>query len=178
MRPLIAHAQNRVPTVGILWHAGSAEEEGIYLAQIQHGLQALGYAEGRNINVVNTFADEQYERFNNNAVELVFYGLGVAYSPIGDMIDGGETSVSGEITRSLTSCWACAAAAAMLKARRIREADKAMKAHLYTEIYRSEGFNPRASPHRSRNSYRTLIRLRMRDPIRRDPARTAIRRII
>jgi hypothetical protein len=34
------------------------------------------------------------------------------------------------------------------------------------------------SPHRSRNSYRTLIWLRMRDPIRRDPARTAIRRII
>jgi putative ABC transport system substrate-binding protein len=71
--PLIAHAQQiaRVPTVGILWHAGSAEEEGMYLTQIQQGLRSLGYVEGRNITLVNTFADEQYERFNSNAVELV-----------------------------------------------------------------------------------------------------------
>jgi putative ABC transport system substrate-binding protein len=54
-----------------LWHAGSVEEEAIYLAQIKQGLQVLGYAEGRNITLVNTFADEQYERFNSNAVELV-----------------------------------------------------------------------------------------------------------
>jgi len=69
--PVMAHAQQRVPTVGILWHAGSAEEEAIYLTQIQQGLQALGYVEGRNITLVNTFADEQYERFNSNAIELV-----------------------------------------------------------------------------------------------------------
>jgi putative tryptophan/tyrosine transport system substrate-binding protein len=69
--PLMAHAQNRVLTVGILWHAGSVEEEGVYLTEIQQGLQALGYAEGRNIKVVNTFADEQYDRFDSNATELV-----------------------------------------------------------------------------------------------------------
>jgi putative ABC transport system substrate-binding protein len=71
--PLMAHAQQigRVTTVGILWHAGSLEEEAIYLTQIQQGLRALGYVEGRNITLVNTFADEQYERFNRNAVELV-----------------------------------------------------------------------------------------------------------
>jgi putative ABC transport system substrate-binding protein len=66
-----AEQQRKVPIVGILWHAGSVEEEAIYLAQIQQGLQDLGYAEGRNITLVNTFADEQYERFNSNAVELV-----------------------------------------------------------------------------------------------------------
>ena len=77
--PLMAHAQqlSRVPTVGILWHAGSVAEEAIYLAQIQQGLQVLGYAEGRNITLVNTFADEQYERFNSNAVELVRRGVDV-----------------------------------------------------------------------------------------------------
>src|SRR6516225_9492336 len=77
--PLMAHAQQlcRVPTVGILWHAGSVAEEAIYLAQIQQGLQVLGYAEGRNITLVNTFADEQYERFNSNAVELVRRGVDV-----------------------------------------------------------------------------------------------------
>jgi putative tryptophan/tyrosine transport system substrate-binding protein len=71
--PLMAQAQKigRVPTVGILWHAGSVEEEAIYLTQIQQGLRSLGYVEGRNITLVNTFADEQYERFNSNAVELV-----------------------------------------------------------------------------------------------------------
>jgi putative tryptophan/tyrosine transport system substrate-binding protein len=71
--PLAARAQQRVgvPTVGILWHAGSVEEEGIYLTQIQQGLQALGYVEGRNVILVNTFADEQYERYNSNADELV-----------------------------------------------------------------------------------------------------------
>jgi putative tryptophan/tyrosine transport system substrate-binding protein len=71
--PFAARAQQkpRVPTVGVLWHAGSAEEEAIFLTQIQGGLQALGYVEGRNITLVNTFADEQYERFNSNATELV-----------------------------------------------------------------------------------------------------------
>ncbi len=69
--PLVADAQKRVSTVGILWHAGSVDEEAVYLTQIQQGLQALGYEEGRNINLVNTFANEQYERFNSNAVELV-----------------------------------------------------------------------------------------------------------
>ena len=41
VRPLMAYAQNRVPTVGILWHAGSAEEEGVYLTQIQQGFRLL-----------------------------------------------------------------------------------------------------------------------------------------
>ena len=71
--PFIARAQQttKIPTVGILWHAGSIEEEAIYLTQIQQGLQDLGYVEGRNIRLVNTFANEEYERFNRNAVELV-----------------------------------------------------------------------------------------------------------
>src|SRR5271169_5649053 len=67
----LAQQKGRVPTVGILWHAGSVEEEAILLTQIQKGLQTLGYVEGRNITLVNTFAHEQYERFNSNAVELV-----------------------------------------------------------------------------------------------------------
>jgi putative tryptophan/tyrosine transport system substrate-binding protein len=51
--PLAARAQQtgRVPTVGILWHAGSVEAEAIFLTQIQEGLRALGYVEGRNITL-------------------------------------------------------------------------------------------------------------------------------
>jgi len=71
--PFAAQAQQkpRIPTVGILWHAGSVAEEAIFLTQIQQGLKDLGYVEGRDITLVNTFADEQYERFNSNAAELV-----------------------------------------------------------------------------------------------------------
>jgi putative tryptophan/tyrosine transport system substrate-binding protein len=71
--PLAVRAQqiSKTPTVGILWHAGSIEEEAIYLREIQQGLQALGYVEGRNINLANTFANEEYERFNANAIDLV-----------------------------------------------------------------------------------------------------------
>jgi putative tryptophan/tyrosine transport system substrate-binding protein len=71
--PLVARGQqiSKVPTVGILWHAGSIEEEAGYLKEIQQGLLNLGYVEGRNINLANTFANEEYERFNANAVDLV-----------------------------------------------------------------------------------------------------------
>ena len=71
--PLAARAQQqgKVPTVGILWHAGSVAEEAIFLTQIQRGLKDLGYVEGGNVTLVNTFAGEQYERFNSNAAELV-----------------------------------------------------------------------------------------------------------
>jgi putative ABC transport system substrate-binding protein len=54
-----------------MWHAGSVAEEAIFLTQIQQGLKDLGYVEGRNVTLVNTFAGEQYERFNSNAAELV-----------------------------------------------------------------------------------------------------------
>jgi putative ABC transport system substrate-binding protein len=62
---------SKVPTVGIVWHAGSIEQEAAYLKEIQQGLLALGYVEGRNINLANTFANEEYQRFNANAVDLV-----------------------------------------------------------------------------------------------------------
>ena len=69
--PFAAQAQQkpRIPTVGILWHAGGVAEEAIFLTQIQQGLKDLGYVEGRDITLVNTFADEQYERFKSNAAE-------------------------------------------------------------------------------------------------------------
>ena len=70
--PLVVHAQqaNKMPTIGVLWHAGSAEEEAPYLVPFQEELAALGYIEGRTIHIRNTFAAEQYERFNSHALEL------------------------------------------------------------------------------------------------------------
>jgi putative ABC transport system substrate-binding protein len=71
--PLAARAQNvkKIPKIGILWHAGSEEEEAIFLGAVRQGFKDLGYVEGQNIRLINTFAAEQYERFNSNAAELV-----------------------------------------------------------------------------------------------------------
>jgi putative ABC transport system substrate-binding protein len=71
--PLIARAQRSrpLPTVGILWHAGSEQEEALFLGEVRHGLQDLGYVEGENIRLINTYAAERYDRFADNAAALV-----------------------------------------------------------------------------------------------------------
>ena len=69
--PAYAATTKRNPAVGILWHAGSEQEEAIFLAEIRRGLRDLGYEEGRNITLVNTYAAEQYDRFARNALNLV-----------------------------------------------------------------------------------------------------------
>ena len=72
--PLAARGQqssSKIPIVGVLWHAGSENEEAINLGAVRRGFKDLGYVEGQNIKLINTFAAEQYERFNANAAELV-----------------------------------------------------------------------------------------------------------
>ena len=46
--PLPARAQKtaRNPRIGVLWHAGSAEEEGRYFTGFIEGLRDLGYTDG------------------------------------------------------------------------------------------------------------------------------------
>jgi putative tryptophan/tyrosine transport system substrate-binding protein len=39
------------PTIGVLWHAGDAEEEKFPLSLFRQGLQDVGYVEGQNITV-------------------------------------------------------------------------------------------------------------------------------
>jgi putative ABC transport system substrate-binding protein len=71
--PTLAGGQTRgkIPRVGVLWHAGSAEEEKFPLAQFRAGLQDIGYVEGQNIVLENRFPAEQPERFYALAEELV-----------------------------------------------------------------------------------------------------------
>jgi putative ABC transport system substrate-binding protein len=71
--PLGAKGQSKakVPRVGILWHAGSAEEEGVYPGAIRQGLADFGYVEGQNINLEHRFPAEIPERFDILAAELV-----------------------------------------------------------------------------------------------------------
>ena len=69
--PLTAARAKRVPTVGVLWHAGNEQEEAPFLGELRQGLRDQGYAEGRDITLMNTFAAEQYDRFTKNARDLV-----------------------------------------------------------------------------------------------------------
>jgi putative tryptophan/tyrosine transport system substrate-binding protein len=71
--PLLAHAQQsgKIPTVGVLWHAGSAEEEDAYLSVLVKAFHDLGYDEGRNIHLDHRFPAENQDRFRALARELV-----------------------------------------------------------------------------------------------------------
>jgi putative tryptophan/tyrosine transport system substrate-binding protein len=66
-----AQVSAKIPKVGMLWHAGSAEEEGAYFASLTEGFKDLGYVEGRTILFEHRYAHEQYDRFPALAQELV-----------------------------------------------------------------------------------------------------------
>ena len=71
--PQVAWAQrktNRVPRVGVLWHAANEEEEAVYLSAVRRGLSDFGYVESKNIVLENRFPAEIPERFISLAVEL------------------------------------------------------------------------------------------------------------
>ena len=71
--PLAAGAQQgrKIPTVGYLWHAGSAKEEDPYFGALLEGFASLGYVDGRNIKLEHRFPNETPDRFKAMAAELV-----------------------------------------------------------------------------------------------------------
>jgi putative tryptophan/tyrosine transport system substrate-binding protein len=85
--PLTAQAQRsgKVPRVGVLWHAGSADEEAVYLSALVRGLGALGYVDGSTIMLEHRFPNEQPERFVSMAAELAGLSIDVlvAVTPLG-----------------------------------------------------------------------------------------------
>jgi putative ABC transport system substrate-binding protein len=73
-RALPAHAQqslNKIPLVGVLWHAGSADEEDVYLSVLVKAFNDLGYVGGKNIRLDQRFPAEKPERFQELGQELV-----------------------------------------------------------------------------------------------------------
>lgn len=70
--PGALHAQSarKLPKIGVLWHAGSAEEEAIYMRALMQGFSNIGYVEGRSIVLEHRFPDEKPERFVSMAREL------------------------------------------------------------------------------------------------------------
>ncbi len=83
--PLVARAQQsrKIPKVGVLWHAGNEKEEAIYLGALRKGLNDLGYVEGKNIELVNRFADEHYDRFDALTADLVEAKVDVIVASVG-----------------------------------------------------------------------------------------------
>ena len=69
--PAFAQQGGKTPKVGVLWHAGSAEEEKIPLGGLVEGFRNLGYVDGKNIVLEHRFPNEQPERFFSLAAELV-----------------------------------------------------------------------------------------------------------
>jgi putative ABC transport system substrate-binding protein len=71
--PLAAQAQqspNKIPVVAVLWHAGNAEEEEVYLSVLVKAFNDLG-VEGKNIHLDHRFPAENPDRFRALAQELV-----------------------------------------------------------------------------------------------------------
>jgi putative ABC transport system substrate-binding protein len=67
----------RVPRIGILWHAGSVEEEGIYFESVRQGLRDHGYVIGQTVIVEDRFPNEERERFFSLAIELAELNMDV-----------------------------------------------------------------------------------------------------
>jgi hypothetical protein len=70
--PVIARAQQqRVPVVGVLWHAASQKEEVPFFDWLREGFTKLGYVPGKNIKFEDRYPAEIPERFESMAAELV-----------------------------------------------------------------------------------------------------------
>ncbi|WP_213290967.1 ABC transporter substrate-binding protein [Bradyrhizobium sp. sGM-13] len=74
--PLLSRAQQslanpRMSRIGVLWHAGSADEEKVYLDVLTKAFSELGYIEGKNVVFLHRFPAEQPSRFRQFAKDLV-----------------------------------------------------------------------------------------------------------
>jgi len=69
--PPVARAQPaKVPTVGVLWHAGNAEQEGSNYLALVKGFADIGFVDGRTIRLEHRFPNEEPARFRSMAAEL------------------------------------------------------------------------------------------------------------
>jgi putative ABC transport system substrate-binding protein len=84
--PLVGGAQQpAMPVIGILASVSPAPY-GSYIAALKEGLRQTGYVEGRNIAIEYRWADGQYDRLPQQAIELVDRGTAVIV-----LVGGGPT---------------------------------------------------------------------------------------
>jgi putative tryptophan/tyrosine transport system substrate-binding protein len=71
--PLVAHAQQtrKIAKIGVLWHAGSAEQEKVYLDALTKAFSDLGYVEGKDAVFLHRYPDNRLERYRELATDLI-----------------------------------------------------------------------------------------------------------
>jgi putative tryptophan/tyrosine transport system substrate-binding protein len=74
--PLAVQAQkraggDRVARIGVLWHAGSEDEEREYYSVLMQAFRDLGYVQGKNAEFLHRYPAERIERFEQLAKDLV-----------------------------------------------------------------------------------------------------------
>jgi putative ABC transport system substrate-binding protein len=71
--PLIAHAQKtrKVAKIGVLWHAGSAQQEKVYLDVLTKTFSDLGYVEGKDAVFLHRYPANQLDRYRELAMDLI-----------------------------------------------------------------------------------------------------------
>jgi hypothetical protein len=60
---VLPQQSNKIARVGILRHGATEEDEAPYPASFRERVKELRYIEGKNIELINRFADEHYDRF-------------------------------------------------------------------------------------------------------------------
>src|SRR5258705_725381 len=84
--PFAARAQKPVmPVVGFLGSVSPAPYAAL-IAAIKEGLRQAGYVEGRNVAIEYRWAEGQYDRLPQQAIELVERGVAVII-----LVGGGST---------------------------------------------------------------------------------------
>lgn len=80
--PFVAAARDaaKVPVIGVLWHAGSPDEEQPFFDALRKGFSELGYVEGQNIRLEHRFPNEVPDRFKSMIAELVAMNVDVLVS--------------------------------------------------------------------------------------------------
>ena len=69
-------AAGEIRRIGVLWHAGSEEEEAVFLVPFRQALKDLGWPEERLV-LENRYPAERYERYQRYAAELVALNVDV-----------------------------------------------------------------------------------------------------
>jgi putative tryptophan/tyrosine transport system substrate-binding protein len=90
--PYAARAQQpkKIPRIGVLWHAGNAEEEEVYLTALRKGFRDLGYVEGKNIQLENRFPDEKPREISDTCPRACRQQSRCDYRCGGDRCEGSE----------------------------------------------------------------------------------------
>ncbi len=77
----IANAQKK-PVIGVLWHAGNEQEEGLYFERLMQTFSSLGYVDGKTARFEHRYVAEQYDRFPGQVEELIKIGADLLIASI------------------------------------------------------------------------------------------------